>query len=340
MAGQLKIALQSLAHRMGYHIRRIDEHVSLDDAFSEQMRLAGNALIAVTREINPPKLFTTNALAHGNIAAEKDSDGILRRARAFISVRHWHPLIENAAQKKNLDLANLILEKDKVILPLASGETIEIPLDENGEMNLKNKKNPESPIKAKPFTDERVWHMGIAIAAQELKLDLDHAEVDLPRGKIILRGAGGVERTIPVDANGFFYIDWRLKYGDPKLTFAPVEKILLQDLARLQGQTNEITSEFKDKLIVVGSSAQGNDLTDRGATPLENDTLLVSKHWNVANSVIMGSFIRRTTLAQDICLILFLGVVTALLRNDWSIASRIFGERVVSFCARPKSAPS
>ena len=36
MAGQLKIALQSLAHRMGYHIRRIDEHVSLDDAFSDR----------------------------------------------------------------------------------------------------------------------------------------------------------------------------------------------------------------------------------------------------------------------------------------------------------------
>ena len=42
MAGRLKIALQSLAHRMGYQIRRVDENVSLDDAFSEQMRLAGS----------------------------------------------------------------------------------------------------------------------------------------------------------------------------------------------------------------------------------------------------------------------------------------------------------
>jgi len=47
---------------------------------------------------------------------------------------------------------------------------------------------------------------------------------------------------------------------------------------------------FAAKLVIVGSAAQGNDLTDRGATPLEKDTLLVSKHWNVANSVITGQF--------------------------------------------------
>ena len=59
------------------------------------------------------------------------------------------------------------------------------------------------------------------------------------------------------------------------------------------GQTNELRDDFRGKLVIVGSAAQGNDLTDRGATPLEKDTLLVSKHWNVANSVITGQFIRR-----------------------------------------------
>ena len=48
--------------------------------------------------------------------------------------------------------------------------------------------------KAKAFTDQRVWQMGIVLAAQELKLDLQNAEVDLPHGKIVLRGANGVER--------------------------------------------------------------------------------------------------------------------------------------------------
>ncbi len=284
-----------------------------DEFFAKQMELAGNALIAITPEIDPPKLFATNAFAHGNIAADKDSDGILRRARAYIDLRRWHPLIESTAQKKGVSLTNIFVEKDKVILVSDSGKSLEIPLDENGAMNLKNKKNPDAPIKAKPFTDERIWHMGIVLAAQELKLDLEKSEVDLPRGKIILRGAGGVVREIPVDAEGYFYIDWRITPQDPVLARASVEKVLLQDIARLKGETGGITNEFRDKLVVIGSAAQGNDLTDRGATPLEKDTLLVSKHWNVANSVITGSFIRRATPAQEIALIIFLGVATALI---------------------------
>ena len=285
-----------------------------DEFFAQQMRLAGNVLIAVTPEISPPKLFTTNALDHGDISAGKDSDGILRRARAFCIVRHWHPLLENAALKNGLKLDALIVEKNKIILPLTNGGTLEIALDENGEMDVKSKKTPTpQPAKARPFTDERVWHMGIVIAAQELKLDLAHAEIDLPHGKITLHGAGGIRRVIPVDADGTFYIDWRLTQDDVQLKCSPIEKLLLQDKLRLLGATNGLPDDFKGKLVVVGSAAQGNDLTDRGATPLENDTLLVSKHWNVANSVITGRFIQRTALPTEIALIIFLGALTAFL---------------------------
>ncbi len=284
-----------------------------DEFFAQQMRLASNVLIAVTQEISPPKLFATNALGHGDISASKDSDGILRRARAFCTVRHWHPLIENAAAKNQVKLDALLVEKTRIVLPLANGETLEIPLDEHGEMAVKSKKNSATPARAAPFTDERVWHMGIVLAAQALSLDLDHAEVDLPHRKITLRGAGGVQRVIPVDGDGVFYIDWRLTQNDPQLTCAPIEQLLFQDKHRLLGETNGLADTFKNKLVVVGSAAQGNDLTDRGATPLENDTLLVSKHWNVANSVITGQFIRRTTPGEDLAIIIFLGLFTALL---------------------------
>ena len=37
-------------------------------------------------------------------------------------------------------------------------------------------------------------------------------------GKITLHGANGLERMIPVDANGYFYMDWRLTPNDPRLT--------------------------------------------------------------------------------------------------------------------------
>jgi adenylate cyclase len=81
----------------------------------------------------------------------------------------------------------------------------------------------------------------------------------------------------------------------------------------LLGRTNELRDYFHGKLVVFGSAAQGNDLTDLGATPLEKNTLLVSKYWNVANSVITGQFIRRASLPTEMALIIFLGALTAFL---------------------------
>ncbi|MFZ0827292.1 MAG: adenylate/guanylate cyclase domain-containing protein [Verrucomicrobiia bacterium] len=216
-----------------------------DDFFAAQMRHAGNVLLAVVPDLVPPDLFLTNALAPGDISTERDSDGVLRRVRAF--------------------------------------------------------------------DDQGVWDMGIVLAALELKLDLAHPDLDLAHGRITLQGAKGVKRVIPVDRNGYFYIDWRLKVDDPRLRRAPIENLLLQDRLRLLGRTNGLHDDFRGTLVVVGSAAQGNDLTDRGATPLEKDTLLVSKHWNVANSVITGQFIHRASLPTEFALIIFLGLLTAFL---------------------------
>ena len=288
--------------------------IESDDFFALQMRLAGNVLIPVTPDVMPPGLFVTNAVALGDISTDKDSDGVLRRVKAFRYVRHWHSLIENAARQKGVNPGDILVKKDRIILPLDEGQTLEVPLDENGEMELKSRRNEDgSSVKAKPFTDERVWHMGIVLAATELNLDLGRADIDLPHGRIILRGTNHVVRVIPVDADGYFYVDWRLTKDDARLVRAPIESLLLQDRRRLLGQTNGLQEEFRGQLVVVGSAAQGNDLTDRGATPLEKDTLLVSKHWNVANSVITGRFIHRASLPVEITLILFLGALAAFL---------------------------
>src|SRR5206468_11228738 len=83
---------------------------------------------------------------------------------------------------------------------------------------------------------------------------------------------------------------------------------------RLLGQTDVLGNRWRGKLAVVGSGAViGNNLTDRGATPLSKDTLLVSKHWNVANSIITGRFVRRSPLAVELALIAVLGFAAALL---------------------------
>jgi class 3 adenylate cyclase/CHASE2 domain-containing sensor protein len=292
--------------------------VESDDFFAQQMRRASNVVIAITPELRPPNLFATNALALGGISTDKDSDGTLRRVEAFHIYHRWHPLLKKAAAQFGLDLDNAQFAPGKIILPQTGmTNSVTIPVDAENNFQLADlvgdKLPPGVASKAKAFTDERIWHMGIVLAAQELQLDLTNAEIDLLRGKIILRGANGVERMIPVDDKGFFYIDWRLTPNDPKLLRAPIESLLWQDKQRLLGETNGLSDAFRGKLVVVGSTAQGNDLSDRGATPLEKDTFLVSKHWNVANSVITGQFIRRASLPVEIALIIFLGALTAFL---------------------------
>jgi class 3 adenylate cyclase/CHASE2 domain-containing sensor protein len=288
--------------------------IESDVFFALQSRLAGNVILATTPDLMPPDLFATNVLALGDITTEKDSDGVLRRARAFRIYRHWHPLFREleADPEYGVDLRKARIEAGQIVLPQANGGKIKVPID--AETNfVGDKLPPGTPPHARAFTDERVWHLGIVLAAQALGIDLAHADVDLPNGRITLHGTNGLVRVIPVDTDGYFYVDWRLRPNDPRLTCAPIEALLWQDKERLLDETNDLGDAFRDKLVVVGSAAQGNDLTDRGATPLERDTLLVSKHWNVANSIITGRFIRRISPNTELALIVFLGALTAFL---------------------------
>jgi class 3 adenylate cyclase/CHASE2 domain-containing sensor protein len=294
--------------------------VESDDFFAGQLRHAGNVILAMTPELIPPPLFATNALALGDISTERDSDGTLRRVKAFRDLRHWHPLFQKIADDPALavNLTNAIFAPGEIILPQTGlTNSIKIPVDAENNFALADFLGdplpPGLPAKAKAFTTDRVWHMGILLAAQELKLDLAKSTVDLPGGKIILRGANGIQRVIPVDADGYFLVDWRLTPNDTNLLRQPIENLLWQDHQRLLGKTNGLRDDFRGRLVVVGSAVQGNNLTDRGATPLEHDTLLVSKHWNIASSVITGQFIHRPNSAEAAAIIILLGLFTALL---------------------------
>jgi len=302
-----------------------------DDFFGLQMRRAGNVVIAATKDIIPPPVFTTNAMSLGHIntdkqTTDKDADGVLRRTKAFHVHKKWHFAFERlqADPEYGVDLNKARIETNHVILPRGTNGDIAIPLDKDGNFDpttLWNNLPPNLAAKAKPFTQERIWHMGIVLAAHQLGLDLDHADVNLDAGRIILHGPNGIQRTIPVDRDGYFYIDWRLKPNDPHLTQAPIENLLLQDAKRLRGETNGLTDRFAGKLVVVGSVATGNDLRDEGSTPLDPNTFLVSEHWNVANSVLTGRFIRRSSLGVDLLILITTGIITALL--VWNLPVRV-----------------
>lgn len=301
--------------------------VESDEFFAQQMAGAGSVILAADRGVLPPPLFATNAMALGDISAEKDPDGVLRRARAFQIYRQWHPLFQQAEQEYGVDLARAKIEPGRILLSLPDGSPLPpVELDQRGCFALADFIGDNLPVglspRAQPFTDQRVWHMGIVLAAQALQVDLAQAEVDLAAGRIILRAASGTERVIPVDRDGYFLIDWSLTAFDPRLAAQNFADLLRQDRDRVRGLTNDIPELWKDKLVIIGSTATGNDLTDFGATPLESETFLVSKHWNVANSVLGNRFIRRATLGEEIALLLVLGALatglTLALRPPWS----------------------
>jgi class 3 adenylate cyclase/CHASE2 domain-containing sensor protein len=292
-----------------------------DDFFAAEMRRAGNVILALSLDVTPPNLFLTNAPALGDISADKDSDGILRRARAFRVYRRWHDAFRQMADDPEfaVDLNQARLEPNQIVLPRpAELGDIKIPLAPDGTFDLADFGGDKLPAgaasRAKPFVEERVWHMGVALAARELQLDLDRAELDLPHGRITLHSPAGLERVIPVDADGYCYIDWSLPVGDPRVAQESIHDLLAQYRLRLQGRTNDLVNRWRGKLAVVGSSAVvGNNMTDRGATPLSPDTLLVSKHWNVANSVLTGRFVHRAPLGVELGLVVILGILAAFL---------------------------
>ena len=296
--------------------------IDSDEYFALQSKRAGNIIMATTKDVAPPLLFLTNAVAVGDISTDKDLDGILRRARAYRTYRKWHMAFRQveADPDMGINLQKARLEPGRIVLPRFEGDPIKVPLDTDGNFDMADfvgdKIPPGMARKQKPFTEEIIWHMGVVLAARHLQLDLDHAQIDLGLGRITLRGAGGAERVIPVDQDGYFYIDWCMPPNHPLLTQEAVQSLLEKHLQRLKGETNNIDQRWRGKLVVVGSSALGNDLTDRGATPLQQDelgTLLVSKHWNVANSIIMGRFVHRAPLSAELGIIVLMGIVSAIL---------------------------
>jgi class 3 adenylate cyclase/CHASE2 domain-containing sensor protein len=291
---------------------------SSDELFAWEMQQASNVIVAITKEVIPPPLFLTNAAAAGDITTDKDADGILRRVQVFRSYTNWHQAFRQAADEYNLELEKAYFQGNKLIVPGREGGEIKATIDKDGNFDVGDFVGDKIPTGmrrfSKPFTIERAWHMGVVVAARELGLDLASAEEDLPNGEIRLHGSNGVQRVIPVDRNGYFFVDWCLPPDDTRLTIESFHHLLGQYKERADGKSNGLTNRWRGKLAIVGSSAiVGNNLTDRGATPLSQDALLVSKHWNVANSVILGRFVQQSSIGVDLLLIALVGVAAGFL---------------------------
>ncbi|MGA2854350.1 MAG: CHASE2 domain-containing protein, partial [Verrucomicrobiota bacterium] len=105
--------------------------VESDDYFARQMRRAGNVILADTGDASLPGLFATNALALGDITTVKDSDGVLRRVKAFRIYRQWHSAFKQAEADPGfgINLTKAKVEPGQIILPRSNGEEIKVPVD-------------------------------------------------------------------------------------------------------------------------------------------------------------------------------------------------------------------
>jgi adenylate cyclase len=293
--------------------RSTSNTLSSDEYFARQLRAAGNVVLAAeaSSDLFPADLFRTNAWRIGNITARPDADGCLRRVQAFAEYREWHPLVLQVVRGMDLDLSAPRFETNQILFPKpkSHGGTHAIPLKADGSLDVEAiypGETVQSP--QMPFVRRRVWHLGIVLAAAELKLDLDNARVE--RDRIVFRGPGSVERIIPIDREGFFYIDWVMQWKDPRFRTGDIAKLIRDDQWREHGN-KKLESPFRNRIVVVGSVGVGNNISDRGLTPLEKETMLISKHWNVANTIITNRFIRRSSYSTEMFLILSMGSLSA-----------------------------
>ncbi|MBM3882375.1 MAG: adenylate/guanylate cyclase domain-containing protein [Verrucomicrobia bacterium] len=184
-------------------------------------------------------------------------------------------------------------------------------------------RDPDGVLRrAAPFRDDpvhgRIWHLGIRLAALAMGLDLDRATV--AKERLVLPGPGGVTRVIPLDPGGYLLIDWTLGVFDPRIFKPALEEILELDNARQQGEA--IESVLAGSLVFLGSIGSGSNISDVGATPLAKETYLVSKHWNVANAILLNRFVRPPVWWAECLAIVLLGAasarVTWRLRASWA----------------------
>lgn len=310
--------------------------VSSDAYFAHELARTGIGILAVAEGLTPSALFATNALDLADITTnERDEDGVLRRVKPFRDYRIWHPFLRGISDEYTLLLGEAVVEPKEIRIPQqaqADGtqEWVTIPLDDQGRFRMEDLTGvpPENPALAEalPFEERRIWHLGFILAARAMGGDLEAAQVSATHIDIPLHDGG--LRHIPLDSDGMFLVDWALAWNDKRITKAGFDHLLTDVEKRRQGLP--VGDEYKGKVVVIGSTATGNNISDLGATPLSAESFLVSTHWNVANSILLGRFVKRVGRGWDYALVAAMSVIPLLMRWRFSALVGSLGVALVA----------
>jgi class 3 adenylate cyclase len=283
-----------------------------DEFFQAVLNESGSVILGAQEGVLPAPLFQNTQARLGDITSDRDADGVLRRERPYEVYQKWYPLIRQLAREYDLNLAKTRFGATNItFFRKWDNEPVILPTDKDGYIDERSIVPDGPALSFLPFTPVRVWSMGIVLAACELKLDLDHPQIEPQHHRIVLHGPQGVSRVIPLDADGCFEINWELGVTNPLIVAGNLQQLLEQHNDRNHSSAQEFDNRWKDKLIMIGSTATGNELSDIGPSPLGSETHLVTKHLNVANSVIANRFVTTSPLWLKLLLIVLLGALAA-----------------------------
>lgn len=288
--------------------------ITADAWLAMEMKRSGNVIAGATAELGVAPLFWEASTGIGDVDSPKDVDGSARRVRAYNDVRTFSLKLQSLLRSQKLEPVppkriegEPLRTNELTVIHLETGELSSLPIGTNGTVMIpRGRWAVEMPV----YETVRLWHLGIMLAAAELGLQLDKAEIG-GRG-ITLRSTNGVERFIPTDSKGYFPIEWSAAAtNQAKLFQRDLSGVIAADTLRYQEADPVITNLWKGKLVVIGSMATGNNLTDFGATPLAAKDYLISTYPNVANSVLSGRFVRRWSPAGEALLTGFITLLAA-----------------------------
>lgn len=278
-----------------------------DEAFGVELAAEGSPVfLAVAPGVVPTSLFQTNATRLGDVVSPQDADGVARRVRAYTRYQWIHPnLIRNAAE---LRMVPRLLPNNRVRLTNLDTRSSRIAnIDPDGSVRIGMEENAP---RLQVYETRIVWHLGIVMAAAHLGLDLESAEIQPNR--VLFKRPDGLQRVLPTDPYGYFHVAWLWNVNQ-------TNQVLQQNLTdilssatrrafRLEDPPDTI---WEDKTVLIGSFASGNNLADRGATPLEKSGFLVTLYMNVAHMLLRDQYVTRCPWPVDVAIIGFLGCLSA-----------------------------
>ena len=268
-----------------------------DDLFAQELRQPGApAILAIAPEQIPAPLFQYRAAGVGDVSATKDADSVTRRVRAYTDFKQFNPRLGFLAHTNNWILWKETNNSAIWLQTTNAGDAgRKILANEAGNVIVPVGKRAAITQTVPLMVTNRVWHLGLVLAARLLRVDLSRSGIE--QHELQLRQTNGiVVRRIPVDDFGYFQINWstdlktivdwsdHIDYRVEKgLAYENLLALLQRDQLRSAGVAIAITNTFwTNQLVIIGSTATANNLSDRGPTPLGSSDFLVGTHLNVA----------------------------------------------------------